>query len=63
MNDLTKEDWLERCKAELIRLGPDFTDLEASDLAQILFDIEGESCMPSDTPEEAAASELDAWGE
>lgn len=61
MNNLTKEEWVSRCKAELLRLCPDFADHQASDLAKTLCEIDGESFMPSDTPEEAAACELDAW--
>jgi len=61
--ELTKEEWLERCKVELLRLAPDFDDVLATDLADVIYENEQESCMPSDTPEEAALCELDAWGD
>lgn len=63
MNELSKEEWLTRCGVEIIRISPDFTPNEASELAAVIWDNDHEGDMPSDTPEEAAASELDAWGE
>lgn len=62
MNELTKEEWLERCKIEILRLAPDFDDVIATDLAAIIFENEEESEMPPDSPEDAALCELDAWG-
>jgi hypothetical protein len=61
MSMTEKEEWLTRCRVEIIRLAPDFTSQEASELAEVIWDNDHEGDMPSDTPEEAAASELDEW--